>query len=88
MATRKKTAKTTSEKTKAPAKKAIPKKAAARKEDLVVFALRMTLAERTRLHKTAGPRGATRLARAVLVAAANQDDAAFRTAVKEASARR
>ena len=54
------------------------------KEDLVVFALRMTAAERSRLHETAGPRGAARLARAVLIAAANEDDAAFKAAVAEA----
>jgi len=79
MATKKKTTRATGRKTKASA----AKKTAA-KADLVVFALRMTLAERTKLHKTAGPRATTRLARAVLVAAANRDESAFRAAMKAA----
>ncbi len=54
------------------------------KEDLVVFALRMTEAERTKLHETAGPANASRLARAVLVAAANEDEAAFKAALADA----
>ena len=45
----------------------------------------MSEAERTKLHETAGPRGATRLARAVLVAAANDDEAGFKAAIKEAT---
>jgi hypothetical protein len=53
-------------------------------ENLVVFALRMTEAERTKLHETAGPRGATRMARQVLVAAAGEDPAAFNAALDEA----
>ncbi len=61
-----------------------PKKEKAPKEDLCVFALRMTEAERTKLHEAAGPGGATRLARAVLVAVANEDEGAFRAAIKEA----
>jgi hypothetical protein len=59
------------------------KKEKAPKEELCVFALRMTPAERTKLHKTAGPGRAARLARAVLNAAANKDEAAFRAALKE-----
>ena len=66
------------------AKKTNGKKTATKKTDLVVFALRMTPAERTKLHRTAGPRGATRLARAVLVAAANEDESAFKAAMKAA----
>ena len=49
-----------------------------------MFALRMTEAERTKFHEVAGPGGATRLARAVLVAVANEDEGAFRAAIKEA----
>ena len=54
------------------------------KEELCVFALRLTPAERDALHKTAGPARASRFARTILVAAANEDEAAFRTAIKEA----
>ena len=61
-----------------------PKREKAPKEDLCVFALRMTEAERTKLHEAAGPGGATRFARAVLIAAASEDEQAFRTAIKEA----
>ena len=42
-------------------------------DGLVVFALRMTLDERTRLHETAGPAKASRFARMILIAAANRD---------------
>lgn len=61
-----------------------PKREKAPKEDLCVFALRMTEAERTKLHEAAGPGGATRLARAVLIAAANEDEGAFKSAIAEA----
>ena len=59
----------------------------AKEEGLCVFALRMTEAERTKLHEAAGPGGATRLARAVLVAAANEGEGAFRATIKEARTR-
>ncbi len=61
-----------------------PKKEKAPKEALCVFALRMTEAERTKLHETAGPANASRLARAVLVAAAHEDEAGFKSALAEA----
>jgi hypothetical protein len=61
-----------------------PKREKAPKEDLCVFALRMTGAERAKLHEAAGPGGATRLARAVLIAASNEDESAFKSAIKEA----
>ena len=61
-----------------------PKRAPKEKEDLCVFALRMTEPERTKLHATAGPRGAARFARAVLNAAAQEDEGAFKTALAEA----
>ena len=54
------------------------------KEDLCVFALRMTPDERDRLHASTGPARATRFARAVLIAFANGDDVTFRRLVKEA----
>ena len=92
MATKKTTAKKTSPKRvakpatkKAPAKTKAPTKQRPPKEDLCVFALRMTEAERTKLPETAGPRGAARLARAVLVAAANENESGFRAALKEAA---
>ena len=66
-------------KKKAPAKKAAPKKPAAKaakpKEDLVVFAFRLTEVERTAIHKRAGPRNATQFVRRVAVAFASEDDA-------------
>jgi hypothetical protein len=67
-----------------PAEEPKSKKEKGPKEDLCVFALRMTEAERTKLHETAGPANASRLARAVLVAAANEDEAGFKAAIAEA----
>jgi hypothetical protein len=61
-----------------------PMKAKKPKEALVVFALRMTEPERTKLHETAGPRGATRMARQVLVAATTEDPVAFKAVLDEA----
>ncbi len=85
MAQKKSTKKAAARKTTArTANTANGKRKAAKKQELVVFALRMTLTERTKPHKTAGPRGATRLARAVLVAAANENESAFKAAVKAA----
>ena len=55
-----------------------------KKDDLVVFAFRLTQAERDKIHATAGPRNATRLVRQVAVAFAHEDEKAFREAVKEA----
>mgnify|MGYP001765914106 CR=1 FL=1 len=49
-----------------------------------VFAFRLTPAESAAIHKTAGPRGASRFARAVLVAFANEDETAFGAVLKEA----
>ena len=71
-------------------KKATTKKAAAKgtpkakKEELVTFAIRLPEAERDAIHVAAGPRGATRFVRAVAVAAAREDEKAFRQALKEA----
>jgi hypothetical protein len=79
----KKTETKATKKSKAP-KEPNPKKEKAPKEDLCVFALRMTEAERTKLHEAAGPGGATRLARAVLIAAANEDENGFRKALQGA----
>jgi len=54
------------------------------KEDLVVFAFRLTQAERDAIHKTAGPRNATRFVRRVAVAFAKENDKAFQTVLREA----
>ena len=66
---------------KAPAK---PKKARPPKEDLVVFAFRLTQAERDAIHKTSGPRNATQFVRRAAVAFAGEDEAAFKAVLKEA----
>ena len=73
-------------KKKAPAKKAASKKPAAKaaKPDLVVFAFRLTEAERTAIHKTAGPARASRCVRSVAAAFANEDESAFRALLKDA----
>ena len=69
-------------------KKSTTKKATkplkASKEQLCVFAFRLTPAERNSIHKTAGPGKASRFVRAVAVAFGNKDEAAFRAAVKQA----
>ena len=56
------------------------------KEDLVVFAFRLTEAERTAIHKTAGPANASRFIRRVAVAFANEDESAFKAVLAEARA--
>ena len=61
-----------------------PKKEKKPKEDLVVFAIRLSKPERDKIHATAGPAGATRFIRAVAAAFANEDEAAFRSVLKEA----
>ena len=76
--------KKTTTKAKAATKKAAPKKARKPKEDLVVFAFRLTQAERDAIHKTAGPRNATQFVRRVAVAFAGEDESAFKTVLKEA----
>lgn len=53
-------------------------------EELCVFALRMSPAERDALHEMAGPARASRFARTVLAAAAQGDESAFKAAIKEA----
>ena len=54
------------------------------KEDLVVFAIRLTEPERKAIHDAAGPRNATQFVRAVALAAARDDLAAFKYAINEA----
>lgn len=60
-----------------------PKQNAA-KEDLCVFAFRLTPEERDAIHKAAGPAKASRFVRALAVAAARNDEAAVRAIMKEA----
>jgi hypothetical protein len=65
--------------------KAAPKKTRpAKEEDLVVFAFRLTEAERDAIHKTAGPARASRYVRQVAAAFAAEDVEAFKAVVKEA----
>lgn len=58
----------------------------ASREELCVFAFRLTEAERDAIHKAAGPAKASKFARNLLVAAANKDDAAVRAIMKEIAA--
>ena len=58
----------------------------ASREELCVFAFRLTEAERDAIHKAAGPAKASKFARTLLVAAANKDDAAVRAIMKEIAA--
>ena len=53
------------------------------REDLCVFAFRLTEAERDAIHKAAGPAKASKFARSLLVAAATKDEAAVRAIMKE-----
>jgi hypothetical protein len=53
------------------------------REDLCVFAFRLTEAERDAIHKAAGPAKASKFARNLLVAAARKDEAGVRAIMKE-----
>jgi hypothetical protein len=55
-----------------------------KEEGLVVFAFRLTEAERDAIHKAAGPARASRFVRTIAVAAANEDEAAIKATIKEA----
>ena len=77
-------AKKTTTRTKTAASKKTTPKAVKPKEELVVFAFRLTEAERTKIHATAGPRNATHFVRTVAVAFANEDESAFKAMLKEA----
>jgi hypothetical protein len=65
-------------------KKAKATKAKEREAELVVFAFRLTPAERDAIHKTAGPARASRYVRAVAAAFAAEDTEAFKGVIKEA----
>jgi hypothetical protein len=90
--TAKKAEKTAAAKTETKAAKpAREKKEKAPREDRSgwgTFALKLPVAEREAFHKAAGPASASRFARAVLVAFTNEDEAGFKTAVKEAREQR
>ena len=66
------------------AKATKPKTEKPPKEQLVVFAFRLTPAEREAIHKSAGPARASKFVRRVAAAFANEDEAAFRGVLKEA----
>jgi len=88
MSKSKSTKKATTTKARKPAKAAVeavgheePKKKAPR-EDLCVFAFRLTADERDAIHKAAGPAKASKFARTLLVAAARNDEAAVKVIMK------
>ena len=80
MATKSKTPKPTTKKK--ASTKAKTAKAKAPKEDLCVFAFRLTQAERDLIHKTAGPARASKFVRRVAVAFAREDEALFKAVLK------
>jgi len=65
-------------------KEAKLKKEKAPKEPQVVFAFRLSEADRNLIHKAAGPAKATRFVRSAALAAANQDSKAFDELVAQA----
>jgi hypothetical protein len=89
MRQRKTTKKKATAKTRKPAAKAAakaqkkPEKKTAR-EDLCVFAFRLTAEERAAIHKAAGPAMASKFARGLLAAAARNDEAGVKAIMKAA----
>lgn len=72
---------------KAPAAKTVDKpETKAPREELCVFAFRLTPAERDAIHKAAGPAKASKFVRTLAVAAARNDEAAVRAIMKEVQA--
>lgn len=63
-----------------------PKAAKQPTEPLVVFAIRLTEAERTEIHEAAGPRNATKFVRGIVVASARGDLETIRSIVEGAKA--
>ena len=61
-----------------------PKKEKAPKEPQVVFAFRLDEADRTLIHKAAGPGKATQFVRAAALAAAKADHETFKTLIDQA----
>ena len=68
------------------AKEPKPKKEKAPKEPQVVFAFRLTEAQRDTIHKAAGPGKATRFVRSAALAAASGDRPAFEELLTAAKA--
>lgn len=60
------------------------KKEKAPREPQVVFAFRLSEADRDRIHQASGPGGATQFVRAAALAAANEDSAAFESLIAQA----
>jgi hypothetical protein len=56
------------------------------KEDLMVFAFRLTKEESAAIHKAAGPGKASKFARTLLVAAAQNDEATVKAILKAVQA--
>ncbi len=81
MAEKSETTKKASKKSAKPAKEPKSRK---EKEATRTFAIRITNAELAAIHKAAGPRNATRFIRQVVAAFANEDEGAFRAALKDA----
>lgn len=79
-----KTTKKKAAKPKAATQKAKTAKPKEKQEDLVVFAFRLSQAERDAIHKTAGPARASRYVRRVTAAFAAEDVDAFKAVLKEA----
>ncbi len=63
-----------------------PKKENAPKQPQVVFAFRLSEADRSLIHKAAGPAKATKFVRGAALAAANADPKAFDALVAQAKA--
>jgi len=88
MSKSKTTKKKATAKTRKPAAKAAAPKAPgepkekAPREDLCVFAFRLTPAERDAIHKAAGPAKASKFVRSLAVAAARSDEAAVKAIMK------
>jgi hypothetical protein len=61
-----------------------PKAPRESREGWGTFALRLPIPERDAFHAAAGPSAASRVARTVLVAFANEDEPAFKAALAEA----
>ena len=77
------TKKTTRARKPAADKPAAETKTKAPREELCVFAFRLTEAERDAIHKAAGPAKASKFARNLLVAAARKDETAVKAIMKE-----
>lgn len=72
--------------TKKPRKRAAKSVGKAPREPQVVFAFRLTKAERDRIHEAAGPGKATRFVRAAALAAAEGDSKGFQALAAQAKA--